>query len=42
VKRVPFWRDDGATLAECEANLRLIGYAQYLVDIYLKPTYERG
>ncbi len=42
VKRVPFWRDAGATLAECEANLRAIGYAQYLVDIYLKPTYERG
>ncbi|GAB4575473.1 MAG: hypothetical protein Kow0077_27140 [Anaerolineae bacterium] len=42
IKRVPFWRDSGATLAECEANLLKIGYARYLIDIYLKPTYERG
>ncbi|MBN2469429.1 MAG: hypothetical protein JXN59_01800 [Anaerolineae bacterium] len=42
VKRVPYWRDRGATLEECEANLLTIGYPRYLVDIYLKPTYERG
>lgn len=42
VKRVPFWRDQGATLTACEANLLKIGYPQYLVDIYLRPTYERG
>ncbi len=42
VKRVPYWRDLGATLEECEANLTTIGYPRYLVDIYLKPTYERG
>lgn len=42
VKRVPFWRDNGATLGECEQNLLKIGYSRYLVDIYLKPTYERG
>lgn len=42
VKRVPFWRDHGATLADCEANLLAIGYPRYLVDIYTKPTYERG
>lgn len=42
IKRVPYWRDNGATIQTCEANLRLIGYPPYLVDIYLRPTYERG
>lgn len=42
IKRVPHWRDNGATLAECETNLRRIGYPQYLLDIYLRATYERG
>ncbi len=42
VKRVPYWRDQGATLPACEANLRRIGYPQYLLDIYLRATYERG
>jgi len=42
VKRVPFWRDSGATLEECEANLRRIGYPDYLVEKYLRATYERG
>ncbi len=42
IKRVPHWRDNGATLAACEANLRRIGYPQYLLDIYLRATYERG
>lgn len=42
VKRVPFWRENGATLAQCSENLRKIGYPDYLIDIYLRPTYERG
>lgn len=42
IKRVPYWRDNGATLEVCEANLRKIGYPPYLLDIYLRATYERG
>jgi len=42
IKRVPFWRDNGATLDECAANLRTIGYPEYLLDTYLRATYERG
>lgn len=42
IKRVPYWRDKGATMKECETSLLKIGYPQYLLDIYLRPTYERG
>jgi len=42
IKRVPFWRDNGATLEECEGNLRKIGYPEYLLDTYLRASYERG
>lgn len=42
IKRVPFWRNNGASQKTCEANLRKIGYPQYIIDIYLRPTYERG
>lgn len=42
IKRVPFWRDNGATIQICEQNLRTIGYPDYLIDVYLRPTYERG
>jgi len=42
VKRVPHWRDNGATMQMCKNNLEKIGYPQYLLDIYLRPTYERG
>lgn len=42
IKRVPHWRDNGATMQVCDANLRRIGYPEYLIDIYLRPTYERG
>lgn len=42
IKRVPYWRDKGATMPDCEANLRTIGYPDYLIDVYLRPTYERG
>ena len=42
IKRVPHWRDQGATIELCEQSLRRIGYPDYLIDIYLRPTYERG
>ena len=42
VKRVPHWRDNGATIEECRKNLHNIGYPPYLIDVYLRPTYERG
>lgn len=42
VKRVPHWRDAGATLKVCEENLLKIGYPRYMIDIYLRATYERG
>lgn len=42
IKRVPFWRDRGATITDCEEMLRAIGYPEYLIDVYLRPTYERG
>lgn len=42
IKRVPYWRDHGATIKQCEENLMAIGYPRYLVDVYLRPTYERG
>ncbi|MCZ7544130.1 MAG: phosphoribosyltransferase family protein [Anaerolineae bacterium] len=42
VKRVPYWRDNGATFDVCQENLRRIGYPQYLLDIYLRAAYERG
>jgi hypothetical protein len=42
IKRVPHWRDAGASLKVCEENLLRIGYPRYLLDIYLRATYERG
>jgi hypoxanthine phosphoribosyltransferase len=42
VKRVPHWRDHGASLKVCEENLLSIGYPRYIIDIYLRATYERG
>jgi hypoxanthine phosphoribosyltransferase len=42
IKRVPHWRDAGASLKVCEENLLKIGYPRYLLDIYLRATYERG
>ncbi|MEL6310664.1 MAG: hypothetical protein AAFQ52_21185, partial [Chloroflexota bacterium] len=42
IKRVPHWRNNGAPIEVCEKNLRNIGYPPYLIDIYLRPTYERG
>ncbi len=42
IKRVPYWRDRGATLAACRNNLEIIGYPRYLVDVYLEAAYEKG
>jgi hypoxanthine phosphoribosyltransferase len=42
IKRVPHWRDNGASLKDCDENLIRIGYPRYLVDVYLRATYERG
>lgn len=42
IKRVPHWRNNGATLKVCEENLLKIGYPRYMLDIYLRATYERG
>jgi hypoxanthine phosphoribosyltransferase len=42
IKRVPHWRNNGATLEDCENNLCKIGYPAYLLDTYLRATYERG
>lgn len=39
VKRVPYWRDHGASRSECERNLYAIGYARYLIDLYLPLVY---
>jgi hypoxanthine phosphoribosyltransferase len=40
IKRVPYWKRNGATVAECEANLLAIGYPDYLVREYLATAYN--
>ncbi len=40
IKRVPYWRDQGASIEDCAENLRAIGYAEYLIDLYLPLAYE--
>ncbi len=42
IKRIPHWRDNGASLKVCEENLLKIGYPRYILDIYMRATYERG
>jgi len=42
IKRVPYWRNNGASIKVCEENLLRIGYPRYILDIYLRATYERG
>lgn len=39
IKRVPYWRDQGASLADCQANLQAIGYPDYLITRYLSLAY---
>lgn len=41
IKRVPYWRAKGASLAECEANLAAIGYPEYLIERYLSLAFRR-
>lgn len=41
IKRVPYWRSKGASLTECETNLKTIGYPDYLIQRYLPLAYRR-
>jgi hypoxanthine phosphoribosyltransferase len=41
IKRVPYWRQKGASLADCEANLGAIGYPDYLIELYLTAAYAQ-
>jgi hypoxanthine phosphoribosyltransferase len=41
IKRVPYWREQGASLADCEANLSAIGYPRYLIELYLPLAYKQ-
>ncbi|RMF82628.1 MAG: phosphoribosyltransferase [Chloroflexi bacterium] len=40
IKRVPHWQAQGASQDACEANLRAIGYPNYLIDLYLPMAYS--
>lgn len=40
IKRVPFWREQGALYEDCITNLREIGYPHYLIDLYLPLVYN--
>lgn len=40
IKRVPHWRERGASMAACAANLRAIGYPDYLIEQYLVAAFE--
>lgn len=43
VKRVPVWKERGASESECRSRLvELIGYPESLVDYYLPLTYSGG
>jgi hypothetical protein len=42
-RRVPVWKDRGASLKECRRRLiDLIGYPPALVDYYLQQAYDRN
>lgn len=41
IKRVPYWREQGASLQDCEESLLAIGYPRYLLNIYLKVAYRQ-
>ena len=42
-KRIPVWKQRGATRAECEHRLvDLIGYPPHLVDTYLETLFEQS
>ena len=40
VKRVPVWKNRGASVTECRRRLvEIIGYPQALTDYYLEQVY---
>ena len=41
VKRVPFWASQGASKEDCIANLRAIGYPNYLIDQWFDSAWLR-
>jgi hypoxanthine phosphoribosyltransferase len=41
IKRVPYWRERGASLRDCDANLTAIGYPRYLIEQYLELAYNQ-
>jgi len=42
-KRIPVWKQRGATQAECQRRLvDLIGYPPHLVNTYLETLFEQG
>jgi hypoxanthine-guanine phosphoribosyltransferase len=41
IKRVPYWRERGASLADCDANLTAIGYPRYLIEQYLELAFNQ-
>lgn len=40
MKRVPYWRGQGASFTDCQLWLRQIGYPDYLIDDYLPLSYK--
>ena len=40
IKRVSFWRGQGASLHDCRANLIAIGYPEYLIELYLESAFN--
>jgi hypoxanthine phosphoribosyltransferase len=41
LKRVPYWRANGATMEDCRTNLLRIGYPGYLIFSYLYDAYHK-
>lgn len=41
MKRVPYWREQGASRQECIGNLFKIGYPQYLIDDWFHVAWQR-
>ncbi|MCB9450158.1 MAG: phosphoribosyltransferase [Anaerolineaceae bacterium] len=42
VKRVPYWKQQGATADECRGYLRDIGYTEQLLDQWFEVAWVRG
>lgn len=41
VKRVPFWAQQGASPEQCKANLRTIGYTDYIINEWFDSAWSR-